>query len=163
VGFPLENYNDCYVSVLSRMWGKTAVNVAVDGSRTSWGTYLISPTLAQYNPKYMIIYYGTNDVAYDSEYIVDYLRYIIFRAKENGTIPVVATIGPFFGEWAWRKPIAIDLNKKIRQMAAEEGVACADIEAAFNWNGAYFYDDGIHPNRAGHQIIANTFYRALTR
>ena len=48
-------------------------------------------------------------------------------------------------------------------MAAEEGVACADLEAALNWNSAYILDDGMHPNSAGHQIIANTFYQALTR
>ena len=48
-------------------------------------------------------------------------------------------------------------------MAADEGVACADIEAALNWNSAYIQADGIHPNSTGHQIIANTFYEALTR
>ena len=31
-------------------------------------------------------------------------EYIIERAKENGTIPVIATLGPVFGQWAWRKP-----------------------------------------------------------
>jgi len=72
-------------------------------------------------------------------------------------------VGPFFGDWAWRKPSTIELNRKIRQMAADEGVACADIEAALNWNSAYIQADGIHPNSTGHQIIANTFYEALTR
>ena len=163
-GFALNTYDDCYVARLSRMWGKTAVNVGVDGTRSSYGTSLINPVLEEHNPRYLTIYYGTNDVGfYDNNQIVNNLRYIIFRAKENGTIPVVATIGPFFGEWAWRKPSVIDLNKKIRQMAAEEGVACADIEAALNWDSTYIFPDGIHPTGAGHQIIANTFYKALTR
>lgn len=163
-GIALNTYDDCYVAKLSRMWGKTAVNVGVDGTRSSYGTSLINPVLEEHNPRYLTIYYGTNDVGfYDNNQIVNNLRYIIFRAKENGTVPVVATIGPFFGEWAWRKPSVIDLNKKIRQMAAEEGVACADIEAALNWDSTYIFPDGIHPTGAGHQIIANTFYKALTR
>ena len=150
--------------VLSRMWGKTAVNEGVDGTRSSYGTAIINPILAEHNPRYLTLYYGSNDVGfYDNDQIVSNLRYVIYRAKENGTIPVVATLGPFFGQWAWRKPSVIELNKKIRQMAAEEGIACADLEAALNWNSAYMLADGMHPNSTGHQIIANTFYEALTR
>ena len=164
VGYGLSDYNDSYVAILSRIWGKTAVNVGVEGAKSSYGTSLINPILSEHNPRYLTIYYGTNDVGfYDNDQIVGNLQYIIFRAKENGTIPVVATIGPFFGQWAWKNPSAIELNKKIRQMAAEEGVACADLEAALNWESAYIQADGMHPNRTGHQIIANTFYRALTR
>lgn len=163
-GYALNSYDDCYVARLSRMWGKTAVNEGVDGTRSSYGTSLIRPILEQYNPRYLTIYYGTNDVGfYENNQIVSNLRYMIVTAKENGTIPVVATIGPFFGQWAWRNASATELNKKIRQMAAEEGVACADLEAALNWNSSYIFPDGIHPNGSGHQIIANTFYQALTQ
>jgi lysophospholipase L1-like esterase len=169
IGFPLSNYDDSYVARLSRLWGKTAVNEGVDATKSSYGTAIIRSILSEHNPRYLTLYYGSNDVGfYDNDQIVTNLRYIIFRAKENGTIPVVATLGPVFGQWAWRKPSVIELNKKIRQMAAEEGVACADLEAALNWNSAYIYDyingvpDGMHPNSAGHQIIANVFFWALT-
>jgi lysophospholipase L1-like esterase len=158
------NYDSSYVPVLSRMWGKTAVNEGVDGTRSSYGTAIIRPILAEHNPRYLTLYYGSNDVYYyDNDQIVTNLRYVIYMAKQNGTIPVVATLGPFVGPWAFRKPSVIELNKKIRQMAAEEGIACADLEAAMNWNSAYMLDDGMHPNSTGHQIIANTFYQALTR
>jgi lysophospholipase L1-like esterase len=162
-GFALNTYDDCYVVKLSRMWGKTAVNEAVDGTRSAYGTSIISPILSKYNPRYLTIYYGSNDVGYyDNAGIINNLRFIIIKAKENGTIPIVATLGPFFGQWAWRQPVAIELNKMIRQMAAEEGVACADLEAALNWNSTYIFPDGIHPTGGGHQIIANAFYWAVT-
>ena len=164
VGYALNTYDDSYVARLSGMWGKTAVNQGVDGAKSSYGTALIGSILSEYNPRYLTIYYGSNDVGfYENDTIVANLRFVIDKAKENGTIPVVATLGPFFGQWAWRKPSVIELNKKIRQMAAEEGVACADLEAALNWNSAYIFPDGIHPTGAGHRIIANTFYEALTR
>ncbi|MBM4313122.1 MAG: hypothetical protein FJ122_04285 [Deltaproteobacteria bacterium] len=164
VGFPLSNYDDSYVARLSRTWGKAAVNAGVDGTRSAYGTAIIEPLLSEHNPRYLTLYYGSNDVGfYDNDGIINNLRFIIFKAKENGTIPVVATLGPFFGQWAWRQPLAIELNKKIRKMAAEEGVACADLEAALNGNSAYINADGMHPNSAGHAIIANTFFSARPR
>jgi lysophospholipase L1-like esterase/fibronectin type 3 domain-containing protein len=163
-GTGVDNYANVYVPRLSAAWGKTVHNEGVDKALSSYGAGVIDDILAQYNPKYITIYYGTNDSGfYDNDWIVSNLRYIIQRAKENGTKPVVATLGPFFGQWAWKKPTVIELNQKIRQMAAEEGVACADLDAALDWNSAYINSDGMHPNSAGHRVIANTFYGALTR
>ena len=164
VGCGVDNYADTYVPRLSSLWGKTVYNEGVDKALSSYGAAVIEDILAQYNPKYLTIYYGTNDSGfYDNDWIVSNLRYIIQMAKENGTKPVVATLGPFFGQWAWKEQDVIDLNQKIRQMAAEEGVACADLDAALDWNSAYIGADGMHPNSAGHSVIANTFYGALTR
>jgi lysophospholipase L1-like esterase len=164
IGYPLSDYNDSYVPRLARLWGKTGVNEGADGARSAYGTSLIRPLLAQHNPRYLTIYYGTNDVGfYDTDQIVLNLRFVIDRAKENGTIPVVATVAGFFNDWSWRNASARELNRKIRALAAELGIACADLESALGWNSGYFYNDGLHPNSAGHQIIANTFYTALTR
>ena len=163
LGYLLNNYDDCYVARLSRMWGKAAVNRGVSGATSSSGMSIIGPILSEHNPRYLTLYYGSNDVGfYNNDQIVSNLRFIIIRAKENGTTPVVATLGPFLGQWALRQPLAIELNKKIRQMAAEEGIACADLEAALNGNSAYM-EDGMHPNSAGHKIIADAFYKALTQ
>ncbi len=167
-GFPLNNYDDSYVARLSRMWGKAAVNEGVDGTKSSYGVSIIGSILSDHNPRYLTLYYGSNDVGfYDNDGIINNLRYIIDKAKENGTIPIVATLGPFFGQWAWRQPSATELNKKIRQMAVEEGIACADVEAALNGNSAYIYasidgvPDGMHPTSEGHRLIANAFFSVL--
>jgi lysophospholipase L1-like esterase len=161
-GYPLSNYDDCYVARLSRKWGKAAVNRGVNGATSSDGKSIIEPILSEHNPRYLTLYYGSNDLGYyNNDLIVNNLRFIIIKAKENGTIPVVATLGPFLGQWAWRQPIATELNKKIRKMAAEMGVACADLEAALHGNSAYMDADGMHLNSAGHQIITDAFYKAL--
>jgi len=163
VGYGVDNYADTYVPRLSSRWGKTIYNNGAIGALSSYGASTINAVLAQYNPRYITIYYGTNDSGfYDIDWIIGNLRYIIRSAKANGTIPVVATLGPFFGEWAWKKTEVIDLNQRIRQLAAEEGVPCADIEAALNWNSAYIIKEGMHPNSEGHRRIANAFYDALT-
>lgn len=164
IGYPIANYADTYVPILSSLWGIRVVNEGEDGSRSSYGASVIDDILARYNPKYITIYYGTNDSGFFStDSIVANLRYMIRAAKANNTLPVIATLGPVFGQWAWRRPMVIELNQSIRQLATDEGISCADLEVALNWNSAYIGEDGLHPNSAGHQIIANAFYRALTR
>jgi len=163
-GYAATTYANSYVPLLSNLWGKKIINEGMDGASSSYGVQMIDQFLSQYNPPYITIYFGSNDVGFiDPDSTISNLQYMIERAKNNGTIPVVATLGPFFYQWAWRKPYAIDLNQRIRQLAASERIACADLEAALNWNSDYIIDDGMHPNDEGHQTIAETFYKALTQ
>lgn len=158
------NYSESYVPRLSAAWGKTIYNKGVAGTVSSYGANVIDSILAQYNPKYITIFYGNNDDGfYDVNWTIANLRYMIRSAKANGTKPVIATLTPVFGEWAWRKPSEIILNQRIRLLASQEGIQCADLEASFGWNADYILADGMHPNSTGHRIIANTFYSALTR
>ncbi|MCL2669802.1 MAG: SGNH/GDSL hydrolase family protein, partial [Syntrophaceae bacterium] len=114
-------------------------------------------------PRYLTIYLGTNDAGFIyPDVILSNLQYIVERAKANGTIPVIATLGPSIYDWAWKTSDTLEVNRRIRQLAASQGIACADIDVALGWNHSYMAD-GLHPNDAGHQIIADTFYNALTR
>ena len=160
---PLDNYDNSYVPKLQRMWGKEVINDGVPGAKSFTGANYVDSVLAYYKPKYLIIYYGNNDIGfYSTDSIIVNLRYMIEQAKGNGTIPVIATLGPFMGNWAWRQPYASDLNRGIRALASSEGIAYADLEAAFGSNPAYMIlPDGMHPNAAGHSVIANTFYKIL--
>ncbi|MEW6332996.1 MAG: GDSL-type esterase/lipase family protein [Thermodesulfobacteriota bacterium] len=160
----LTSYDSSYVPLLSAKWKKTVINEAVNGAHTSYGALTIDEVLFQHNPRYITIYFGSNDLGFvDPNDTIRDLQYMIERAKNNGTIPVVATMGPFLNNWAWRQPYATELSRKIRQLAASQGVACADIEAALGGNSHYMIPDGMHPNDEGHKIIADTFYNALTR
>jgi len=158
------SYANSYVALLSARWGKSIVNEGVGGAHASYGALTIDDVLDRYNPRYITIYYGTNDLGTIApDETIGYLKYIIERAKANGTIPVIATMGPFLNNWAWRQPYATELSRRIRELAASQGIACADIEAALGGNGNYMDDDGQHPIDAGHSVIAYTFYLALTR
>ncbi len=160
----LSNHADCYVSVLSGLWGKTIVNKAVGGTASSYGAAIIDSVLDTYNPRYLTIYYGTIDVGfYSSDSFISNLSYMITKAKANGTIPVVATLLPDFGEYSYKTSYVKIVNPRIRQLAASQGIACADLEYAATWTSDYFIADGLHPTVTGHRIIANTFYGALTR
>jgi lysophospholipase L1-like esterase len=152
-----------YVPVLSALWGKTVIAEAEDGGRSLDGVVKVNNILQKYNPRYLIIYYGTNDAGFFSpDSVIANLQYIIERAKAYGAIPVIATLGPCFDEWAWKAPDMLDLSARIRQLAADQGIAVADIDIALGWNRDYMADS-LHPNDTGHRIIAETFLRALTR
>lgn len=160
----VTSYANSYVPLLSARLGKTIINEGANGAHTSYGASAIDEVLYRHNPLYITIYFGSNDLGFvDPNNTIGDLQYMIERAKENGTIPVVATMGPFLKNWAWRQPYATELSRRIRQLAASQGIACADIEAALGGNSKYMIDDGMHPNDEGHRIIADTFYRALTQ
>jgi lysophospholipase L1-like esterase/fibronectin type 3 domain-containing protein len=163
-GVLASSYANSYVALLSARWGKTIINESEGGTIAQYGASIIDEVLSQHNPRYMTIYFGTNDLGFVApDSTISYLKYMIERAKANGTIPVVATMGPFFNNWAWKQPFAYELSRRIRQLAASQGIACADIEVALGGNSNYMDDDGQHPIDAGHRIIAETFYRALTQ
>ena len=116
------SYANSYVPLLSSWWGKTIINKGVGGAYSSYGFFTIDEILYQYNPRYLTIYFGTNDAGLENpDNTIGYLQYIIERAKENGTIPVIATLGPAFDEWAWRTPYLAYLSQRIRQLAASQG------------------------------------------
>jgi lysophospholipase L1-like esterase len=164
VGDLATSYANSYVPLLAARWAKNIINEGMGGAYSSYGAATIDEVLFQHNPRYITIYFGTNDAGLvdPPDRTISNLQYIIERAKDNGTIPVIATLGPCFGQWAWRKPYLIELSRRIRELAASQGIACADIEAALGWNQNYMAGD-LHPNDAGHQIIADTFYKALTQ
>lgn len=163
-GVLASSYDKSYVALLSARWGKTIINESEGGGLSQYGASIIDEVLSQHNPRYMTIYFGTNDLGFVAQdVIIGNLKYMIERAKANGTIPVIATMGPFFNHWAWKQPDAYELSRRIRELAASQGIACADIEVALGGNSNYMDDDGQHPIDAGHRIIAETFYRALTQ
>ena len=60
----------------------------------------------------------------------------------------------------WAKAV----NEMIRGIAKEERVVLVDLEAAFlkQSNLPSLYLDYVHPNDAGYDLIAQTYFQALT-
>ena len=57
------------------------------------------------------------------------------------------------------------MDTRIRDMAREEGVVLADLEAAFlrtpNMEYGVLYTDHVHPNDAGYEVMAQAFFEAI--
>lgn len=152
-----------YPAVLSSMLGKTVINKGVDGAKASAGLSAVNGVLSTYKPGFLLILYGANDIIYsnDPAQVTELLRAIIRAAKENKTIPVIATCTPQITEHAVYNPGIISLNVRIRSMAAEEGVKVVDLESSFAAHNEYYTSDGLHPNNTGHSVIAADFFDVL--
>ena len=139
--------------------GKTVVNRGKSASRVGYGSSKVNSYLAQYQPGYLLVLYGSNDLGVGNsiDYIIGELRYMIRAAKANSTVPVVGTLPPIFTGASGQST----LNSRIRSLASQEGIQCADVSAAFNGRRSLIMDDGLHPTSEGQQLIARTFHAAI--
>ena len=123
-------------------------------------------------PAYTLILYGTNDwnapecQDNPSCHTVDNLRTIVQNVKVYRSLPFLATIppaNPAENPESRNKWVA-DVNNLVRPMAREQGAFLVDVEKAFlnqGGNLSRFFSDHVHPNDAGYQLIAQTFFEAI--
>jgi lysophospholipase L1-like esterase len=115
---------------------------------------------------------GSNDAdiaAGDSKALpiaIGYLQKMIEAAKGNGMRVLVATIPPMVppGIPARTKGSAVvpTYNDMVRALATTEGVPLVDVYQAFGSDTATLIGfDGLHPDPAGYQRIADTFLAAI--
>ena len=111
---------------------------------------------------------GTNDIfGGDTTKIpaaINNLRTMLRNAKNVGVRPYLATVPPMnpAGSRGRLGYAAVPpLNDQIRVLAASEAVTLVDVFVAFNNNMSLLAADGLHPNAAGYDVIAQTFYTAL--
>ena len=160
-----EGASPSYPERLSLLLGHTVVNEGVGGERSAGGRNRVDSVLKQYKPGYLLIIYGANDVfrARRIAETIDNLRAIVECAKDNRTIPVLATTLPILvdGHEEWTQTVAA-LNQQIRVLAAQENVLLVDLEEVFETNpDTLLRPDGVHPSYAGNDAIAKVFYDVL--
>jgi lysophospholipase L1-like esterase len=125
-------------------------------------------------PAYALIGWGTNDwngcgspPTCDT---VSNLRSIVGDVKAANSLPCVATLPPANVGFDARAPESrnewvAEMNDLIKAMALEEGALVVDLHAAFMGAGSLsdLFVDHVHPNPRGYELIAETWFNALTR
>ncbi|MEQ1868438.1 MAG: GDSL-type esterase/lipase family protein [Vicinamibacterales bacterium] len=96
------------------------------------------------------------------------LRTMITQAKAAGIRPYLATLPPALLQSAcipscrgYGEAFIPGLNSQIRNLAQTEGVTLVDVSQAFGGDLTLLSTDGLHPNAAGFQRIADTFLAAI--
>lgn len=161
---------------LQALWGAAAVTVdGVPSSLSPDGVARLPAALAEWQPAYTLVLYGTNDwsrcgfVAPEECFTVERLREMIRLARAAGSWPVVGTLPPV--DPTATAPRVADRNhwvklqnELIRTMVRAEGAVLADPWSAFGPESAWpdLFFDFLHPNDAGHERIAEAFARAIT-
>ncbi|MBA4386423.1 MAG: hypothetical protein C0404_00475 [Verrucomicrobia bacterium] len=162
-GTGLPDKGDNYPNQLSGLLGKTVIDAGVPGDESWQGLVRMDGILRGRKPGYVLLLYGANDLisGRDAFGIKETTRAMIVKARDNKTVPVLATLTPVFGNYADLAAGVEETSAAIRELGFEEGVRVVDLEAAFDWRADLMTNDGVHPNEAGHKIMAEAFLGAL--
>ena len=91
---------------------------------------------------------------------IDGLRFMVRDARSRGLRAFLGTLPP---ETGLARSLVAPFNAQLKAMAASESVPVADVFAAFNGDFSLLGSDGLHPNAAGYQKIADTFFAVITQ
>jgi lysophospholipase L1-like esterase len=125
-------------------------------------------------PKVVVILAGTNDIAGNTgpmtlEMIFDNLKSMAELASANDIKVVLSSVLPVY-DYPWKpglEPAAkiVRLNEMIKSYAEEEGMVYLDYFSAMadDRNGLKksLGDDGVHPNKAGYDIMEPLAVKAI--
>jgi lysophospholipase L1-like esterase len=163
-------------NLLGPHFGRAEVHAVGRPGDTSEETVEVTrETLRWFDPAYTLILLGTNDwqdqtcqqQGPSACYTIDALRSIVEDVKDWDSLPVLATIIPGnpakvpAGRNAWFD----EMNVKIKALAQEQNIVLADLNADFKAAGNLpaLYSDDVHPNDAGYQVMAQGWWKAITR
>jgi lysophospholipase L1-like esterase len=143
------------------------------GSKSDRGAGRIDDSLARVRPAFTLILYGTNDWN-RSEcrdafpcFTLDSLRTIVRSTRAAQSLPFLATIVPTNPNFTppERNEWVVAMNDLIRPLARQEGAVLVDLHAAFLKvaDQPSLFADSVHPNDQGYAIIADEYFKAITR
>jgi lysophospholipase L1-like esterase len=172
-----SGYRDVLRDDLRAYWGKAdLINDGQGGSKSPVGQGRLPGDLAVNRPAYVLILYGTNDwnepACRDAFpcFTVDALRAMVQDARSAGVNPVLGTIPPVNPNYVDKRAEERNdwvrrMNELVRRMATEERVSLAEVHGDFLKQPSLppLFADFLHPNDAGYQVIARSFFAAITR
>ena len=158
-------------------------NSGIAGDTTGGLLSRFFPSVVQQQPDFVLIMGGTNDLWWDLD--LKLIRANIFamtcQAEHHAIVPLVGLPTPIVIERALRQDFMApdcgyqkcfaklaELVKTLAVTAEQNEIACLDFyRPFFDEKGAvqdsYFLEDGLHPNEAGHRLMAEKTIELLQR
>lgn len=155
---------------------KPYVNRGIGGQTTPQMLVRFRQDVMNLYPKVVVILAGINDIAGNTgpsslEMITDNLASMTDLAQSRGIVVVLCSVLPA-RDFPWRpgqEPAekVVELNKRIRELAQSRGAVYCDYFSAMadSHNGLpeTLSGDGVHPNKAGYDIMAPIAENAIAR
>jgi lysophospholipase L1-like esterase len=147
--------------------GESVLNATRDGVNQATLTRLINK-LSEHQPEVLLLQEGINDLNINNPAVIpeirEALRRLVQTARNRGVIVLVGTLLPErpCSCRAFAPFLVSAANDEIKAMAASEGAPIVDLHQAFAGREAELLGvDGLHPNAAGYQKMADTFFAAV--
>ncbi len=139
-------------------------NWGVGGEDTSQGVIRIDDVLDSYSHvDYILIMEGTNDIGlFSSQTTISNIKTMLERSAERSVRPIIATLTPDTQNGT-KTVIPNELNPGIKKLAEEKNILLSDHYAAMVKNWASLSADGLHPNDAGYQVMADTWFKTIQK
>jgi lysophospholipase L1-like esterase len=152
------------------------INSGIGGDTSAGLLSRFYQDVVRHRPQAVIILGGTNDLWWDLD--VNLIQANLFamacQAEHHRITPLIGLPLPLYMDNVrkqdWMEPVSgYDvLTEKLSQLvralmksAEQNDIPCIDfyhifVDEAANTLGKYFQEDGIHPNKAGHRLMAGT-------
>ena len=170
---PLGSYPTSLKSLLEARYTVqtfAVTNAGLGGEQvsSSSGQARFRSALLAARPEVVLLMEGANDLNGFGEDaindIIEGLRAMIHEAEELEVRVFLGTLLPQRpgGSRAFTYKLVPEVNQLIRDLAADEGADLVDLYEGFDGQaGNLIGDDGLHPNDAGYEKIAQLFFAAL--
>lgn len=166
--------NDAYPAVLQRLLAAryttqtmSVLNEGKGGESAQNGVGRAQTVFASQRPEVALIMMGYNDLGPGESGIdpgIAALNDIVKEARFRGARVFLATLTP--------PPVGVNrgisnstisgFNERVKAMARGENAVLVDVHQAWSHDpNRYNSADGRHPNQAGYQLIAETFFAAI--
>ena len=157
------------------------INSGIGGDTTGGLLSRFYPAVVQHRPDVVLIMGGTNDLWWDLDIkmILANIFTMTCQAEHHDIVPLVGIPIPMAIEKACGQDFGAPeggydrcqeklaaLAKALARSAKQNDIACLDFYHPFcdkfgNAMGKYFLDDGLHPNEAGHRLMAGKTVKML--
>jgi len=152
------------------------LNSGAGGTSSQQGADRIVRELMVNDPAFTLIVYGTNDWnscnTPERCFTQNAIRDMVRAVKAKQSLPFVATIPPVNVGYDDRVPPerqdwVDNANVLIRTVVREEGAVLMDVNTAMKQAGgsnlSMLFEDHVHPNPAGYEVMADAMFQAIAR
>ena len=155
------------------------VNAGIGGELTGDGLARFEGEVTTHTPRYLCLMEGTNDMhtlEIDMSTAAFNLEQMVIICQNHGVYAAIASIIPN-SHWRWKffvgdPPVYIyrerihELNGYTRDIAQNYNIPFVNQFDSFydyvlDWPKTELYSDSVHPNEAGYQVMAETWFAEI--
>jgi acyl-CoA thioesterase I len=162
---PSQAYPSKLQGKLLARYTAQAITVWNEGKAGEWaatGVSRLPGVVTAHRPEIVILMEGVNDLNNGARLTttVNWMEEMVKTCTYQGIAVMLAGIPPQVpgGLRAGSADRVTPYNERLRAMALAKGAEFVDIEAAFGGDLSLISSDGLHPNAAGYERMAQTFY-----